>query len=194
MRRSRARKVRLVFLTVVTIAVCGLSCVPTPYYRLQSTGYDDDIAGVWSVDISLYCGNLVSNSRFWSTAEGAPAPGWGWYEYVGDTDFGWELEHGGDGLGGCTHVNGIAFWKYYTQRPQVAIRAPMWLPLALVLLVSASKSMSRKQRIATRLANRQCVACGYSLIGNISGVCPECGNRADRSASASIRESIGPMG
>jgi hypothetical protein len=30
-----------------------------------------------------------------------------------------------------------------------------------------------------RLRNRQCVACGYSLQGNASGVCPECGTTAE---------------
>jgi hypothetical protein len=29
-----------------------------------------------------------------------------------------------------------------------------------------------------RLAHRQCLTCGYSLRGNVSGVCPECGARA----------------
>lgn len=175
LRCSRGKRAALLGLSLATLAACGASCVPTPYFRFQFPGNDDGIAGVWSVDLSAYCGNFVTNSRFWSTAEGVPAPGWGWYEFEGDTDFGWEVEHAGDGLG-CTHTEGIAFWTYYTQRPQFAIRAPMWLPLVIVLLVAASKSASRKKRIATRLAKGQCISCGYSLIGNTSGVCPECGN------------------
>ena len=33
----------------------------------------------------------------------------------------------------------------------------------------------RKQQRRHRLAHGLCLTCGYSLAGNISGVCPECG-------------------
>ena len=34
----------------------------------------------------------------------------------------------------------------------------------------------RRARRRRRVAERQCLHCGYDLTGNVSGVCPECGN------------------
>lgn len=135
MRRSRARKVRLVVFTAVTIAACVVSCIPTPFYRFQIPGNETGLSGVWSIDLSLHCGNVVSAARFWTTAEEAPAVGWGWYGTWNDTDLGWTLEHWQHAHPGWTRVHGIAFGTYYTQRPQLSIRAPMWLPLAVLLLI-----------------------------------------------------------
>jgi hypothetical protein len=35
----------------------------------------------------------------------------------------------------------------------------------------------RRDRRAERFYRGQCLTCGYSLTGNISGVCPECGTQ-----------------
>lgn len=172
---GRARKVTLLVLTVATLTACVVSCFPTPYYRFQTSGTETGLPGVWSIDLSLYCGNFVSDARFWSTGEEAPAPGWGWYEVWDDTDLGWAFEHWQNAHPGWTRVSGIAFGPFYTQRPKLAIRAPMWLPLAITLLLL----VGRKDFFCFRAEQRQlrglCQSCGYSLTGNVSGTCPECG-------------------
>jgi hypothetical protein len=33
-----------------------------------------------------------------------------------------------------------------------------------------------------KMRGRFCVRCGYSLLGNVSGVCPECGQSIERDA------------
>jgi ABC-type ATPase with predicted acetyltransferase domain len=34
-----------------------------------------------------------------------------------------------------------------------------------------------RDRRAQRIAAGRCATCGYSLTGNLSGICPECGTR-----------------
>ena len=49
------------------------------------------------------------------------------------------------------------------------------LPFALVAGLIGLRKWRRHRRIRHRRANHQCEQCGYRLIGNQSGVCPECG-------------------
>jgi hypothetical protein len=46
-----------------------------------------------------------------------------------------------------------------------------WARRLLFLEVSGPRTWQRN----LRTKRGQCLACGYSLTGNISGVCPECG-------------------
>lgn len=55
-----------------------------------------------------------------------------------------------------------------------SFRAPLWP----ALLVTSSLALPKiLQLLRTRLRRRRggCITCGYSLAGNLSGVCPECG-------------------
>jgi hypothetical protein len=62
---------------------------------------------------------------------------------------------------------------------------PIWalvivgLPLAVAGLVLSPfiGRGYRKERRADRLKSGRCLACGYSLRGNVSGLRPECGTR-----------------
>lgn len=55
----------------------------------------------------------------------------------------------------------------------VILRIPLWLPILLPLLyLCRSVVRSRKVR-----PYPLCNHCGYNLLGNESGVCPECGRR-----------------
>jgi hypothetical protein len=57
------------------------------------------------------------------------------------------------------------------------ITFPYWLP-ALFLAVPVAAGavhIRRRRRRARRTRTGLCVSCGYSLAGNTSGVCPECG-------------------
>lgn len=48
---------------------------------------------------------------------------------------------------------------------------PLWIPLLLCIV--ATIVIFRR----TRMTPTGCGACGYDLTGNVSGVCPECGER-----------------
>lgn len=62
---------------------------------------------------------------------------------------------------------------------------PTWMPivtlatcglLLLILMSNSVKSMRRSIRVSlSHMGHPCCVACGYDLTGNVSGVCPECG-------------------
>ena len=54
-------------------------------------------------------------------------------------------------------------------------RVPAPLPVILSTLVGMLFDRPHEIR-AERLANGQCLRCGYDLTGNISGMCPECGH------------------
>jgi hypothetical protein len=65
-----------------------------------------------------------------------------------------------------------------------AVRLPPPLGQILTLLIAAAGMylwcrLDRPHEIrAKRLAKGQCLACGYDLTRNVSGVCPECGEPA----------------
>ena len=54
---------------------------------------------------------------------------------------------------------------------QTDISLPLWMLLPVIELPSLY--LWRNNR---RVAPGHCAACGYNLIGNVSGICPECGN------------------
>ena len=56
-----------------------------------------------------------------------------------------------------------------------------WVSIAFVavfvaLMVISLVRLYRRDRRATRFNRGDCLHCGYSLTGNVSGVCPECGS------------------
>jgi len=58
--------------------------------------------------------------------------------------------------------------------------APFWLVVPAISVAIAGGAFGfvrdrADRRAIRRRQRRQCVACGYSLHGNTSGVCPECG-------------------
>ena len=87
----------------------------------------------------------------------------------------------GTALGSALEV--FIYWnaRYGSGRPREnggqapsALHAGLSALLAL-FYVAASFTMLRYRRLMQRRLRGECVRCGYSLTGNVSGVCPECG-------------------
>jgi hypothetical protein len=58
---------------------------------------------------------------------------------------------------------------------QFIVTTPFWLPFLLFVAYPAYAITTRWVVPYQRRRFGKCVACGYSLIGNESGTCPECG-------------------
>ena len=99
------------------------------------------------------------------------------YDYVDDPKAApWYLRH-----------HGRSLLLAFVGVPAVLVGVTLFLPslagLLLVLIVFVPVALSavgmirgRRERLATyRRRTRRCLDCGYSLVGNVSGVCPECG-------------------
>ncbi len=56
------------------------------------------------------------------------------------------------------------------------VSLPLWMPLALLLVSTASVWWLDRRRIPPG----HCQHCGYDLTGNVSGRCPECGTLIER--------------
>jgi hypothetical protein len=74
---------------------------------------------------------------------------------------------------------GLVFWNkwdlFRDRMPRLQVTFPLWLPASLFLTCFVALSMWLRRRRRGDCCNK----CGYSLIGNTSGVCPECGTRVD---------------
>jgi hypothetical protein len=55
-----------------------------------------------------------------------------------------------------------------------ALKVPLWFPVPLALIALWALKREEKRR-ALKSSECRCMKCGYSLVGNVSGVCPECG-------------------
>jgi hypothetical protein len=62
---------------------------------------------------------------------------------------------------------------YNVRSPVFGIHAPAWGVVLLFAVLPARRLIVRRCQGTPRL--NKCIACGYSLTGNTSGVCPECG-------------------
>ncbi len=55
------------------------------------------------------------------------------------------------------------------------VRMPFWIPVVVLLFHPVRSLMTGPWRQRRRRRRNQCLTCGYSLTGNTSGICPECG-------------------
>lgn len=60
----------------------------------------------------------------------------------------------------------------------VHIGIPIWLVVVASLAWPGFVILRTRMQRAGRCRRGECLACGYDLQGNVSGQCPECGNRA----------------
>jgi len=61
-----------------------------------------------------------------------------------------------------------------TSMPLRVMVTPSW-SAALVLAFLPGRRLAHARRRRRRRNENRCAACGYDLTGNVSGVCPECG-------------------
>jgi hypothetical protein len=59
------------------------------------------------------------------------------------------------------------------QGVQFEIEIPLWMPFSIVAIPTAFLWWRDRRRIPPG----HCRKCGYNLTGNVSGVCPECGEK-----------------
>jgi hypothetical protein len=62
--------------------------------------------------------------------------------------------------------------------PYAAVHVPWWMVVVLFGVLPSwrgASSFRRDRRRRGRAIRNGCLACGYDLTGNVSGVCPECG-------------------
>jgi hypothetical protein len=65
-------------------------------------------------------------------------------------------------------------WEpYVPTHTEVHIGVPLWIPFLLVAIPTAVLWYRDRRRIPPG----HCRNCGYNLTGNVSGICPECGER-----------------
>jgi hypothetical protein len=98
----------------------------------------------------------------------------------------WKIQRRGTGdLPMGFPQNLIPRWQTVTSVPtrpeviqfrQVYILLPFWLLLSPTMPLPILFAF-RRRRVARRRKLCRCLACGYELTGNASGVCPECGTQ-----------------
>ena len=81
-------------------------------------------------------------------------------------------------------VKGLGFMFFWSRdlagsikMRSIAFELP-WLGVMLLASLPPGAWIYRKRQRAKRPPFAECRTCGYSLIGNTSGVCPECGTAA----------------
>jgi hypothetical protein len=77
-----------------------------------------------------------------------------------------------DGFGVAWHAWGANPYDKMT-RPLII---PYWFLAITPLMCGLTSRLWRKTRTAWLAAEGRCGVCGYNLIGNVSGICPECGD------------------
>ena len=55
------------------------------------------------------------------------------------------------------------------------VELPIWFPIVVLATYPTIAFIRGPLRRHRRRRNGQCLRCGYSLEGNVTGVCPECG-------------------
>jgi hypothetical protein len=111
-----------------------------------------------------YCSG-ITNGRFYFATGVAPWQGFG-------SDLGWAVLPA-DGLFGLVLPSFTQVPAEGWGRPDRWYVMPLWLPF--LPLVFATGLLWR--RYPRRFREGRCPHCRYNLTGNVSGVCPECGEK-----------------
>jgi hypothetical protein len=69
------------------------------------------------------------------------------------------------------------------------VTMPCWVLFTLLGVYPTSAFLRGPVREKWRRRQGRCVGCGYSLEGNVSGICPECGGRSPQHAEKGVNSS-----
>ena len=72
------------------------------------------------------------------------------------------------------------------------LTVPLWVPFILFSVCPTMAFVRGPYRRYRRRKKRLCLKCGYDLTGNVSGVCPECGEPRSNRVSEAERRCIDP--
>ena len=128
---------------------------------------------------------------------------WSWQLHPGRVRFSYDLHNIPTplvGVGAKWEVDGLGFSVSYVSRVvttttsgfpnyirsplptsehhgarSLSLTIPLWMPLLLFAACPTIAFIRGPVRRWRRRKRGECVACGYNLTGNVSGVCPECG-------------------
>ena len=164
-RHSKGAGVRRRLFTAVSV-VSLLLCAATVVLWVWVIASKHDIGAVRYGWYSVLAVRTESNGlvldMFWHGRWGGPfkSP---FYSRTGGKDYGDPY----------SVTDGWTFTYYHTRNPEtLEIDVPDWSLILLFASPAVVWVISRRRR--TRKTDC-CVHCGYSLTGNTSGVCPECG-------------------
>jgi hypothetical protein len=68
--------------------------------------------------------------------------------------------------------------------PGSVIELPLWLPFVVVAIPTVFLFWRDRRRL---YPPGHCQTCGYNLTGNVSGVCPECGEPCKRQSESTVK-------
>jgi 4-amino-4-deoxy-L-arabinose transferase-like glycosyltransferase len=130
--------------------------------------------------IALWAVTLTWSFTYWQARDGFTI-GWGairiyrWHEVLPQgvelAERGWHVTRNTSGV--------IAIPKMEFRRGHVSgLDVPLWLPFLLFATYPTIAFIRGPLRRRRRHRKGLCVKCGYNLTGNVSGLCPECGEAA----------------
>jgi hypothetical protein len=81
-------------------------------------------------------------------------------------------------IDGCWTYFGFFGWKtlWWPRLSGSGFTLPLWIPPLLLIAIAIRPFLRFIERKRWHSQSR-CMTCGYNLTGNVSGVCPECGEK-----------------
>lgn len=193
MARSAVMWVLAVFSLIALL--CGLIGY---VYPLGLTIQYDPAAGDYYTGLHSEWGLLVFDRSRVSEVVGAPC--WQYVDYYpalilsyGSETVTWTRR---DIQNRCGQTIGESYEYGADARPRMLFRTAVGIHFAIPALCLGAYPLliiARACQRWRRLRKGLCVACGYDLTGNVSGVCPECGTACARLQRGNARPGLVPL-
>lgn len=154
---------RALVILLSALAITSALAWPVSYWHVSLTNRsfrDDGHFLVWDIgdDVTIRARDGLASA----VVDG------GWRE--SGTGAHWDLRV----LGAKVFYDSLPHSSIIPPRISVIVAVPFWM-VSLVTLIYPLIVFRRRLRQRHRRRRGACLACGYNLTGNVSGVCPECG-------------------